>query len=96
MNRGVALTASWSATAKVAFNLSAAQSRIAYTGDPGFVLSTAPAREDKLSTLQAGVNYAIQRNTSLGMTLQRGVNQSNQALSSYNFNSVMFNLRSAF
>ena len=96
VNRGVALSASWNATAKVALNLSVAQSRIAYTGDPGFVLSTAPAREDKLSTLQAGVNYAVQRNTSLGMTFQRGVNQSNLALSSYNFNSVMFNLRSAF
>lgn len=96
VNRGVALTGSWKATDKVAFNLNVAQSRIAYTGDPGFVLSTGPAREDKLSTLQAGVNYAVFRNTSLGLQLQRGVNQSNQDLLSYRFNSVMLNLRSAF
>jgi exopolysaccharide biosynthesis operon protein EpsL len=96
VNRGVALTASWNATAKVALNLSLAQSRIAYTGDPGVVLSTAPARKDQLSTLQAGVNYTVKRNISLGVALQRGVNQSNQALSSYNFNSVMFNFRAAF
>jgi hypothetical protein len=96
VNRGVALSAAWKATDKTVFNLNIAQSRISYTGDPGFVLSTAPAREDKLSTVQAGVSYAVLRNTNLGVTLQRGVNQSNQDLLSYRFNSVMLNLRSAF
>jgi exopolysaccharide biosynthesis operon protein EpsL len=96
VNLGVALSAAWKATDKTVFNLNIAQSRISYTGDPGFVLSTAPAREDKLSTVQAGVSYAVLRNTNLGVTLQRGVNQSNQDLLSYRFNSVMLNLRSAF
>ena len=96
VNRGVALTAAWKATDKVAFNLSLAQDRLAYSGDPGFVLATTPARQDKLTSLQFGVNYQVLRNTSLGLNLQRGVNQSNQVLASYRYNSVMLNVRSVF
>lgn len=96
VNRGVEFTESYQATSKINLNLTLAQNRIAYTGDPGFVLSSLPAREDKLSSVQAGVNYKVFRNTLLGMTLQRGVNQSNQASASYTYNSVMLNVRSVF
>ncbi|HAN56767.1 MAG TPA: hypothetical protein DCQ77_11575 [Betaproteobacteria bacterium] len=96
VNRGVALTAAWKATAKVALNLNLEQDRIAYTGDPGFVLATTPARQDKLNSVLLGANYQVLRNTALGLSLQRGVNQSNQALSSYSYNSLMLNVRSVF
>ena len=96
VNRGVALTAAWKATAKVALNLSLQQDRIAYTGDPGFVLATTPARQDKLNSVLLGANYQVLRNTALGLSLQRGVNQSNQALASYSYNSIMVNVRSVF
>ena len=96
VNRGVALTAAWKATAKVALNLNLEQDRIAYTGDPGFVLATTPARQDKLNSVLLGANYQVLRNTALGLSLQRGVNQSNQALFSYSYNSLMLNVRSVF
>lgn len=96
VNRGVSLNASWQATSKLAFNTRLAQNRIAYTGDPGFVLSTSPAREDELSSFQAGASYQVLRNTALGVNVQHGVNQSNQALAGYRYNSVMVNIRSVF
>jgi hypothetical protein len=96
VNRGVAATAAWKATDKITLNLGLAQDRLAYSGDPGFVLATTPAREDKLSSLQFGTSYQVLRNTTLGLNLRRGVNQSNQALTSYSYNSVMLNLRSVF
>ena len=96
VNRGVAVTAVWKATAKITLNLNLAQDRLLYSGDPGFVLATTPARQDKLTSLQFGTNYQVLRNTALGLSLQRGVNQSNLALASYRYNSVMLNVRSVF
>ena len=96
VNRGVAATAAWKATAKITLNLNLAQDRLVYSGDPGFVLATTPARQDTLTSLQFGANYQVLRNTLLGLNLQRGINQSNQALASYNYNSVMLNVRSVF
>jgi exopolysaccharide biosynthesis operon protein EpsL len=96
VNRGVAATVAWKATAKLTFNLNLAQDRLTYSGDPGFVLSTTPARQDRLTSLQFGANYQVLRNTTLGLNLQHGVNHSNQALASYRYNSVMLNVRSEF
>ncbi len=96
VNRGVAATAAWKATDKITLNLGLVQDRLAYSGDPGFVLATTTAREDKLSSLQFGTSFQVLRNTTLGLNLRRGVNQSNQALASYSYNSVMLNLRSVF
>lgn len=96
LNQGVDLSADWRATSKLAFNTKFSHVNIDYTGDPGFVLTSAPARQDQLTTLQAGVNYAVLRNTKLGAVLQRGVRNSSQALASYSYNSAMINLRSEF
>ncbi|BBP03606.1 hypothetical protein TPL01_11450 [Sulfuriferula plumbiphila] len=94
--QGVALGADWKPTAKVAVNLQISHDRIAYTGDPGFVLSTVSARRDQLNAVRAGVSYNLLRNTTLGLVLQRGAVHSNQALMSYGYSSAMFNLRSEF
>ncbi|HUW28404.1 MAG TPA: XrtB/PEP-CTERM-associated polysaccharide biosynthesis outer membrane protein EpsL [Sulfuriferula sp.] len=96
LNQGVDLSANWRATSKLAFRTKLSYINIDYTGDPGFVLTAAPARQDKLTTLQAGLNYAVLRNTKLGLILEHGVRNSNQALASYRYNSAMINLRSEF
>lgn len=96
LNQGVDLSANWRATSKLAFRTKLSYLNIDYSGDPGFVLAAAPARRDKLTTLQAGLNYAVLRNTKLGLILEHGVRNSNQALASYRYNSAMINLRSEF
>lgn len=96
VNSGVALSGVYQATSKLDLDLTLIHNRIEYTGDPGFVLTPGPAREDVLDSLRIGANYAVLRNTSLGVALQRGINDSNRALSSYTYNSVTLNLRSEF
>lgn len=96
VNSSVALSAAYKASAKLDLDLVLARNRIEYAGDPGFVLSAGPAREDTLDSLRIGANYAVLRNTRLGIALQRGVNASNRPQSSYTYNSVTLNLSSAF
>lgn len=96
LNQGIAFGADWKPTAKLAFNAQLRHDDIAYTGDPGAALSTAPTREDRLTTVQAGVQYSVLRNTRLGLVLQRGVRDSSEALSGYGYNSALINLRSEF
>lgn len=96
LNQGVAFGADWKPTAKLLFNAQLRHDDISYAGDPGLVLSTAPAREDRLTTVQAGVEYSVLRNTMLGLVLKRGVRDSSEALSSYGYNSALVNLRSEF
>lgn len=96
LNQGIALGADWKPTAKLVFNAQLRHDDISYAGDPGFVLSTAPAREDRLTTVQAGMQYSVLRNTMLGLVLKRGVRDSSEAFSSYGYNSALINLRSEF
>lgn len=96
LNQGIAFGADWKPTAKLVFNAQLSHDDISYTGDPGFVLSTAPAREDRLTTVQAGLQYSVLRNTMLGLVLKRGVRDSSEAFSSYGYNSALINLRSEF
>lgn len=96
LNQGIAFGADWKPTAKLTFNAQLRHDDISYAGDPGFVLSTAPAREDRLTTAQAGMQYSVLRNTTLGLVLKRGVRDSSEAFSSYRYNSALINLRSEF
>lgn len=96
LNQGIAFGADWKPTAKLLFNAQLRHDDISYAGDPGFVLSTAPAREDRLTTVQAEMEYSVLRNTMLGLVLKRGVRDSSEALSSYGYNSALVNLRSEF
>ena len=96
LNRGIAFGADWKPTAKLAFNTQLRYDDIVYAVDPDVALSTAPAREDRLTTVQAGMQYSVLRNTMLSLVLQRGVRDSSEALSSYGYNSALINLRSEF
>lgn len=96
LNQGIAFGADWQPTAKLVFNAQLRHDDISYAGDPGFVLSTASAREDRLTTVQAGLQYSILHNTVLGLVLKRGVRDSNEAFSSYEYSSAMINVRSEF
>lgn len=96
LNEGIAFGAEWKPTAKLLFNAQIRHDDIAYEGDPGFVLSSAPAREDRLTTLQTGMQYSVLQNTTLGLVLKRGVRDSSEDFSSYVYNSALVSLRSEF
>lgn len=96
LNNGVALGADWQATSKLALNTRVRYDLIDYAGDPGVTLAGQPAREDRLTTLQAGLEYAVLRNTQLGFSLQRGIRQSSEALSRYDYDRALFTVRSQF
>ena len=96
LNQGLALSADWRPTAKLAFIGRAVRERQTYEGDPGFVLSKAPTRQDDVTHLQLEAQYKVLRKTRLGLVFQHGERQSNQALAGYRFSSALVNVRSEF
>ncbi len=96
LNQGIAVGADWKPTAKLTFNTRLSHDRIEYAGDPGLVLSTQAVREDRLTMAQAGLQYAVLRNTQIGLMLRRGVRQSNEALQGYRYSSALISLSSHF
>jgi len=96
LNHGTTIGLDWRPTSKLVFNTQLGYDNIEYTGDPGFVLSGSAAREDQLTSLQAGIQYALLRNTKIELILHRGIRHSSEALSSYRYNRAVLNLRSDF
>lgn len=96
LNEGVVLGADWKSTDKLAFNARFRHDEIAYAGDPGFVLAWSPSREDRLTTMQAGAEYSVSENVTLGAALKRGVRDSSEDLASYAYNSALLSVRGDF
>lgn len=96
LNQGLALSADWRPTAKLAFIGRAVRERQTYEGDPGFVLSNAPTRQDDVTHLQLEAQYKILRKTKVGLVVQHGERQSSQALAGYGFNSAQVSVRGEF
>ena len=96
LNRGAELNAHWRPTMKLAFHARALRERQSYEGDPGFILTSAPTREDNITDYQLETRYQVLRKTKLGLVLEHGVRHSNQALAGYHFSSAMLNVRSEF
>lgn len=96
VNNGVAVGADWKPTAKLTLNTQLRYDSIDFSGDPGSTLAGRAAREDQLTTLQAGMQYAVLRNTQLGLLLQRGIRRSSEPLSGYDYNSAHLTVRSQF
>ncbi len=97
LNNGIAIGATWFGSAKTTLNLRASLDKLEYDGDPGFVPSTAPARQDSVTNLQASINYLITRNVTISTTLQTGNRTSNRGASlGYRFNSAQLSVRGEF
>lgn len=96
LNQGLVLSADWRPTAKLAFIGRAVRERQTYEGDPGFVLNDSATRKDDVTHLQLEAQYKVLRKTRLGLVLQHGERQSNQALAGYEFSSALVNVRSEF
>lgn len=96
VKRGITLEANWRPTAKLAFVAQLSRDKIDYSGEPQVALNITPAREDRLTTLHAGLTYSILRNTTIGISVQKGRRESNEALSGYRYSQALLTIRSQF
>lgn len=96
LTHGIAVGASWLTSAKTKLTVRASHDQRSFDGDPQFIVSPLPVRQDQVSTLLANFNYAVRRNVALGFTLQAGERTSNRALEEYRYHSGMVNLRGEF
>lgn len=97
LNNGIALGCSWSASAKTTLILRASQDKLEFDGDPGFVASTGPVRQDSVTSLQASINYLAMRNVTVSAALQTGERTSNRGASlGYRYNSAQVSVRGEF
>lgn len=97
LNNGVAIGGTWFASAKTTLNLRASLDKLEFAGDPGFIASTAPVRQDSVTNLQASINYLATRNVVVSTTLQTGERTSNRGASlGYRYNSAQVNVRGEF
>lgn len=97
LNNGVAIGATWFGSAKTTLNLRASLDKLEYDGDPGFVPSTTPVRQDSVTNLQASIKYLATRNVIVSTTLQTGERTSNRGASlGYRYNSAQISVRGEF
>lgn len=96
LNNGVALGADWQATPKLALTTQLRYDHVDYAGEPGIAIAGQAERSDRLTTMHAGVEYAVLQNTQLGFSLQRGIRHSSATLSEYDYNRALFSVRSQF
>lgn len=96
VNRGMTLGVNWRPSAKLTFNAQFSRDKISYRGEPQVALNLAPVREDRLTILQASLTYAVLRNTTIGLSVQKGQRESNEALSGYRYSQALVTFRSQF
>lgn len=79
VTRGLVVAPSWYPTAKTVVQLSLERSRRDFGGDPGFILTTAPKREDDIRATTLSASYAPHRALSLSLSVRDEKRDSNIA-----------------
>lgn len=95
---GSSLNGLWNITSKISLNGGLSRETDDFKGDPGFVTSNVPVRQDKSQNILLGLNYQPLRSTVIGLGLQNGRRVSNDViyLRSYKFNTIFANVRVDF
>ena len=79
VTRGLVVAPSWYPTAKTSVQLSLERSQRDFGGDPGFILTAAPKREDDIRATTLSASYAPHRALSLSLSLRDEKRESNIA-----------------
>jgi len=79
VTRGLVVAPSWYPTARTSLQLSLEQSRRGFGGDPGFILTAVPKREDEIRATTLSASYAPHRALSLSLSLRDEKRDSNYA-----------------
>lgn len=83
----------WAPTSKVVLQARYIREDRDYRGDPGFVLSGAPPREDTFRGVRLNVGYAPRRNIQLSVSAEGGDRESNLVGADYDYAAVSANVR---
>ena len=98
LTTGINVNAVWSITSKISLRGGLSDEKAEFQGDPGFVLSNAPIREDKIQNASLSMNYQPIRSTVFGLGMQTGRRESNTLIpdNDYKFNTIFANVRVDF
>ena len=98
LTTGLSVNAVWSITAKITLRGGLSEEKAEFQGDPGFFLSNAPIREDKIQNASLSLDYVPFRSTVMGLGMQIGRRESNTLFpdNDYKFNTIFANVRVDF
>jgi len=96
LSHGWGFGPAWAPTSKLVFQAKYVRDYRDYQGDPGFVLTGAPQREDRFRGIYLAAGYAPLRNVQLSLGVERGVRDSNIFGKNYDYEAVMANVRAQF
>lgn len=97
LNNGMAIGVTWFGSAKTTLNFSVSRDVLEYDGDPGFIPSTGPVRQDTVTGLQVSLKYLATRKMTVTGALQTGERTSSRGESfGYRYNSAQVGMRGVF
>jgi exopolysaccharide biosynthesis operon protein EpsL len=96
LNTGWSIGPSWAPTEKLVFHAKYLREDRDYRGDPGFILTGGPQREDTLKGISLAAGYAPRRNIELAVSVVRGDRDSNVFGRDYDYTTVAANAKFKF
>ena len=95
---GINVNAVWTITPKISLRGGVSDDKAEFKGDPGFVFSNVPIREDKIQNATLSLNYEPIRSTVFGLGMQTGRRESNVLIpdNDYKFSTIFANVRVDF
>lgn len=96
LSEGWGIGPSWAPTSKLVFQAKYVREDRDYRGDPGFVVTGTPPREDTFRGINLAAGYSPRRNIELGLAIEAGDRNSNTVGRDYDYNAVSANARVRF
>jgi exopolysaccharide biosynthesis operon protein EpsL len=96
LSEGWSIGPAWSPTSKMVLQAKYIREDRDYKGDPGFVLSGGPPREDTFRGVSLTFGYTPRRNIQLSLSAEGGDRESNVLGADYDYSAVSANVRLLF
>jgi exopolysaccharide biosynthesis operon protein EpsL len=96
LSQGFSVGPAWAPTSKLVLQAKLLREKRDFEGDPGFVLTASPQREDTFRGARLSAGYTPLRNVELSLSLEKGDRSSNIAGRDYDYNAVNANARFSF
>ncbi|MGH8640274.1 MAG: outer membrane beta-barrel protein, partial [Burkholderiales bacterium] len=96
LSEGWGIGPAWAPTSKVVLQAKYIREDRDYRGDPGFVLSGGPPREDTFRGVRLNVGYTPRRNIQLSVSAEGGDRESNVVGADYDYAAASANVRFLF
>lgn len=96
LSQGISMGPAWAPTSKLVLQAKILREKRDFEGDPGFVLTASPQREDTFRGARLSAGYTPLRNVELSLSLEKGDRSSNIAGRDYDYNAVNANAKFSF